>query len=193
MLNPLSSGSKKRLRIGLDIDDVIADFWQIALPTFNKKFGVNARKEDFSKFDAMKWVYKISYAEFVATIISDQIFEQMIPYDGVPEVVQGYREAGAEIILVTSRGFHPHAYQLTKDFLDRHDVPFDKLHIKREGHTKDQYLDGQVDIFVDDLPENLIHIERSGKARRLAMIHQPWNTGDDQFPRFDHLGTVDIV
>lgn len=192
MVAPLKTNGDRRVRIGLDIDDVIADFWEAGIPIFNKKYGVDAKKEDFDQFDAMSRVYNITYQDFLDTIINENMFERMKPYSGVPEVVQGYREAGAEVIMVTSRGFHPNAFDLTKEFLDRHEIPFDQLHIKASGRTKDEYIDGAIDIFVDDLPDNLIDIKLSGKARRLAMIHQPWNTGVDDFPRFDHLGHVEI-
>lgn len=82
-------------RIGLDIDDVLTDFWGSAVPIFNKKYGILAKKSDFKTYTTVLDIYSISIAEFEKTIIDEGIFEIMKPYDEVPYIVQSFKELGS--------------------------------------------------------------------------------------------------
>jgi len=171
-------------RIGLDADDVLFDFWGTAIPVFNRKFGMNVSKDAFHKFDSVCPVFDITPQEFLQIIIDEGVLERMEPYPGVPEFVQRLKNDGHHVSIVTSRAYHPGAHRVTTESLDRCGIPFNQLHIKENGKTKSDYLDRPVDIFVDDLPDNLVDIKSSGKARRLALITQPWNTKVDDFERY---------
>lgn len=183
----------KVFRVGLDIDDVITDFWTTASPIFNRKYGGSASKADFITYDAMNSIYDISYEEFKRTIIEECIFEQMQPYPGVCETIEKFKSDGAIIDLITSRGFHPNARALTLDYLNRHNVIFDELYIKEEGKKKSDYITDQLDLYVDDLPANLHDIKGSLKAKNLALIHQPWNVTETGFDRYNHLKEVYVA
>lgn len=177
-------------KIGLDVDDVICDFWGTATDIFNHKYKVNALKSDFTTYSSVLDVYSITYPEFVKTIVDEGIFEQMKPYKGIPEVVQRLKDSGSDITLITSRGFHPNSLEVTRAFFKLWNIPYDSLYIKHPGKTKADYIDGSLDLFVDDLPSNLIDLKASGKVANLALISQPWNATEKRFERHSHLKDV---
>ena len=173
--------------LGFDIDDVISDFWQAAIPIFNKKYGVCAIKSDFVKFESMNTIYEINDYEFHETIIDSGVLEIMKPYPGVPEIMQKIAEQGHAITLITSRGYHPNAKALTLDFLKSNNIPFNSLYIKEDGKTKADYISHEIDYFVDDLPKNLHDVKNSGKSKKLGLIDQPWNKDELGFKRYKSL------
>lgn len=173
--------------LGFDIDDVIADFWDAAIPVFNKKYNVEAKKSDFVTFESMNHIYGIEYPDFYKTIIDEGIFEQMRAYQGVPSVLQRIHEKGHKIVLITSRGFHPLARPLTEEFLNREDIPYHELHIKESGKKKSDYITDEMLCFADDLPLNLDDMRASEKVKKLALISQPWNMGNKDYVRYHGL------
>lgn len=177
----------KPLILGFDIDDVLSDFWSTATPIFNRKYGIEASKNDFVTFQSMNHIYGIEYPEFFKTVVDEGVFETMKPYKGVPKVMQALHSQGHRLILVTSRSFHPHAKPMTEDFLRRNDIPYHELHIKADGKTKAEYLPHGTHSFIDDLPDNLYHIGESGKVDNLALVTQPWNKSNSDFDRYHGL------
>lgn len=173
--------------LGFDIDDVIADFWDIGIQIFNRKYGASASKADFVTFEAMNEIYNIDYPEFYKTIIEEGLLEQMKPYSNVPEIMQDIYSRGHEIVLITSRSFHPDSYNVTKAFLDRNEIPFHKLHIKENGKSKADYIEKGMYSFVDDLPANLHDVKASNKVKNLVLIDQPWNRDNNDFVRYSAL------
>lgn len=173
--------------LGFDIDDVIGDFWSTAIPIFNNKYGIETTKDEFTTFSSMNDIYGIEYPDFFRTVIEEGVLEAMKPYKGVPEVMNALKNQGHQLILVTSRNYHPNAEGVTRNFLRHYDVPYHKLYIKEDGKTKADYLPREVHSFVDDLPENLTQIAKSGKVRNLALITQPWNQSNKEFDRFSAL------
>lgn len=176
--------------LGFDIDDVIADFWDVGIKIFNRKYGVNATKDQFVTFTSMNDIYNIDYPEFYETIVGEGLLEQMEPYSNVPEIMQDIYNQGHEIVLITSRSFHPDSYNVTKAFLDRNDIPFHKLFIKESGKSKADYIEKGMYSFVDDLPANLHDVKASNKVRNLILMDQPWNRDTKDFARctaLDHF------
>lgn len=176
--------------VGFDVDDVIGDFWDTAIPAFNKKYRRNASRQDFVTFTSVLSIYDITLLEFERTVVEEGILEMIEPYPGTPEVVQKFKSAGSNITFITSRGFHPDAYNVTANFFRHWDIPFDHLYIKEQGKTKADYLKCRLDLFVDDLPKNLVDLRESGKVNNLALIHQLWNREEKGFSRYRHLREV---
>lgn len=173
--------------LGFDVDDVVADFWSVATPIFNRKYGVESKKEDHISFSSLEDIYGINYSEFFRTVLEEGVLEQMIPYQGVPEIMRNISEAGHSIVLVTSRSYHPDALEVTSTFFKKNDIPYNELYIKEDGKNKSDYLPHGTHFFLDDLPSNLNEIEASGKVQNLGLISQPWNKSERSFDRYRNL------
>lgn len=177
-------------RVGFDYDDVLVDFWQTALPILNEYFGTRVTRDMLNDYAKAPQFFGVDFLEFTRAISKLRVLEQLQPIPGAAEAVQAFRDAGYEITVITSRGWHPKGYIMTRHHMEEHRIAYDSLQIKCGGLTKADYIEGQLDLYVDDLPQNLSDVLAAGKARNLALINQGWNAGDTSFGRFAHVSDV---
>lgn len=177
-------------RVGFDYDDVLVDFWQTALSILNEYFGTRVTRDMLNDYAKAPQIFGVDFLEFTNAISRTRILEQLQPIPRAVETVQAFREAGCEIAVITSRGWHPEGYVMTRNHMEEHRIAYDSLQIKCDGLTKADYIEGQLDLYVDDLPKNLSDVQAAGKARNLALIDQNWNSDDTSFGRFAHISDV---
>lgn len=179
----------------IDIDDVLGSLSAVLNPALNQAFNRNIPVESWLSF-CMFPLYDITIEQFFDVIINQNLLNKMLPYPDTRRALQRLRDEGYKVVLITSRGYHPDALELTLAWLKAHDLPFHDLIVKPEGITKAQaakikYPDGFVFI-VDDFDSNLDHMKEDGMARESILIDQPWNRtrADYQFGknRFKSLG-----
>lgn len=179
----------------IDIDDVLGSFSAVLNPALNKTFKRDIPVESWLNFN-MTPLYDINSEQFFDVIISQGLLSQMLPYADTRQALQRLKDAGYAIVLITSRGYHPQALELTKAWLAEHRLPYLDLIIKPEGITKAEasrlaYPKG-FEFMVDDFPANLDHMGQAGMAKHLVLIDQPWNRDRIDYKngnnRFSSLG-----
>lgn len=165
------------LHIVYDIDDVLADFWNTALPIFNYHFNTNLKKEDITSYNSFADDVNITKADFLEFVACQVPLLNLNPTKLI-KVMNDQHKFGHEISIVTSRDYIGGADHLTKTWLERHGANYHNLFISGE-RKKSSFFDSEsVDIVYDDHHHNLDDYLDSGVMTSkgvCVIINQPWN------------------
>jgi hypothetical protein len=164
--------AQQKLTIGIDIDDVLADFHQVMWALAEKHVPID--EED-------KKQYVIQDTKHGSLDLRDKIMEEMyqkrlianmpeIP--GAVEEVNKWHDAGHKIVLITARskGWEDQ----TKEWLDKVGLKYDKLIITNHQDKAKFAEDEGVNIFIDDSVNFLENM--ADKGIKVYVFDQPWNT-----------------
>lgn len=133
--------TKKELRIGLDIDDVIADFCT--------HFFQYLDFED--KSPATEWEDP-RIIRYYKEVLHDNLFWKTMPKLTKPENINF-----KPVMYVTARGSHTK----TDEWLKRHNYHEAPVYYT-DGGSKVDILKGNVDIFIDDSYKNYLELNKNG-------------------------------
>lgn len=164
---------KKNLKIGIDIDDTIAEVWRKEiLENYNKKYKKNITLNDIKShnFNGDENLKKEFFDFHYKNITKHKLFPK------AKEIILKLLERGDEIFFITSR---PNLDE--KDTRIWFDLNFGDI-FKDNIHFTFQYNDPcksipvktlGIDILIDDAPH---HIENVSKEKKLVLMYnQPWN------------------
>lgn len=173
------------LRLGIDLDGVVADFNHGWTTLYNRDFpgelGRDLRAEDVVEWDApVELSHFRSMNEFWkwAETCSDgrSLFHGLDPYDGALEALRDLRAAGHHVVILTTK---PHfSIHDTYDWLARHRIPSTEIHILDDKTLVD------CDIYLDDADHNLEALTASHPTAEVCRYVRPWNRPID--------GAVDV-
>jgi uncharacterized HAD superfamily protein len=163
---------------GIDIDDVLAKFAPKMHACLNSRYpGI----KPVSEWDTFFWseINGIPYDSFIQHIIEDDLLTTCEAIPSAVRAMNTIRDSGHQIVLITSRGYHPRAYELTHAWLTRNNIPFDDLVIVPAKHTKAQATIGKYPkgfmYMIDDNADNLDDMKEAGLVTNTILIDQPWN------------------
>ncbi len=163
-----------RKNIVLDLDDSMADFCNHIMEVLNKHHGTNHKKDD--KHDYSFSMYGYDDKEFVQAMIDHEIIENIKPYFGVKETLDHVCKTH-DIHIVTARSWHPDGYNVTKDWFNAHNLPYDSIRLVYPGSSKiDAISDlSHVDLAVDDRDTHCNEFYDCDIVKKVLMVNQPWN------------------
>ncbi|KQN62806.1 5' nucleotidase, NT5C type [Pseudomonas sp. Leaf58] len=168
----------------IDVDDVLGNLSEVMNPVLNRRFNKQIPVAAWSTFN-ISGLYGITVEQFLEVIIEEKLLEQMQPYPGVKEALRRIKTSGRDVVLVTSRGYHPVGQKLTETWLNQHDLYSDGLIIVPEGLSKAQAVVGRYpkgfEIMVDDYPPNLDKMKAAGLVDEVYLIDKPWNQDRPEF------------
>jgi len=153
------------MKIGLDIDNVLANTFSELADYFNRYMG---REHTPPEVVEVMRRDKLKMLGYWFVTWRDQLLTKLTPLDGAQATVRTWHSRH-EIVLVTSRlsVFN----RQTRSWLAKHDIPFHQLHHAREFHKYKKAVG--CDIFVED---NLEECEvLAGHCPQVFLIDQPWN------------------
>jgi len=154
------------MRIGIDLDDVAADFRY----GFRKAYFLS-----FGKFvdtpidwDLRKITHFTTHKALWDWIEKDhpRFFHDLFPVFGAVNALNELKQAGHNLIFITDKPVW--AEDAPKYWLEKWDIPYDEIHI-----TKDKAA-VPCDVYFDDGPHNLLSFTTCTMAKVVRMI-QPWN------------------
>lgn len=144
------------MRIGLDIDDTIADTYEIIFVyaleyTLNKlqrevKLNFNnVRHHDYTNY-MFGWTQKES--DDFWDIYFDDIVRNVKPFTLASEVLRQLKDDGHEIIFITAR-YGENAQKFTEEWLEKNNFVYDKVlvDVKEKGKVAQEE---NIDVFMDD-------------------------------------------
>ncbi len=153
------------MKIGLDIDSVIANTFQELADYFNRYMGREHTPPEVVEVMRRDKLKMLGY--WFATW-RHQLLTGLTPLPGARETVRRWH-ASHEIVLITSR--LPVFNRQTRAWLAKHGFPFHELHHAREFHKYKKAAGCAV--FVED---NLEECEvLAGHCPRVFLLDQPWN------------------
>lgn len=156
------------MRIAIDVDSTLHDYWPLLRAAAVRRYGV-----DLPYAEQRTWEVPQLTPEQLTTVIADTHAERAIldavPYPGAVEAVRGWHEAGHWIHVTTHRD--PRTHDATARWLRERGFVYDDLHCSSDKIVRCVELG--IDLLVDDSPVNLARAARRGIAG--ATVRHPWN------------------
>lgn len=172
----------KALRIGVDIDDVLVD-WYGTAHSLSVAAGITNGKtpSSWAPFEEYGCTADEWYDVLSAATLDGTLYGQP-PYEGAWWALKNLEDAGHSIHIVTARGFLAHGEvirQQTIDWLDFYDIPHDSLTFSKRKSIV------QCDVFVDDSEKNCLELLNHGV--NTYMMNQPHNAHVEWAQRVNHI------
>lgn len=162
------------MKIGIDIDNTLTEV-QNELNTAAYNYAKKLRKNINESEDLLEDInnngnfykekFKFSYDElkYFLKNIQEEIINKATPRKNVVKCIDKLREQGNEIYIITARDseFHDDPYKLSKEWLEKNNINYDKLIVnarKKAPICKKE----NIDIFIDDQLNNCIEISKIG-------------------------------
>jgi len=170
--------------IGIDIDDVLADFMNSMIKYHNNKYNTGYSREDFKSYnlwetlggneeDAVKKIYDFYHTSH---------FDNIPPTEGSQEAVDKLSKDNT-LRVITSRPYDIHDQTLS--WLDRYFLgKFEEAHFTNEWaggigkptRKKDVCKEHNVDILVED---SLAYAKECASDKtRVYLMNKPWNQSE---------------
>lgn len=158
-----------RLRIGVDLDGVLAEPMTVWCDLYSKRHGEFLSLKDIRAWEVWK-VVKISRDEFFRTLDDAWLEWERIPAteEGVGQQVALLRELGT-VDVVTGRSLR--TVGPAKEWLKTHSIQYDRF-VRTESTLAKIQLD--YDVFVDDSPR-LMELIASRSMALGVLYTRPWN------------------
>jgi len=165
-----------KLRIAVDMDDVVCDFTSRYLASMEIEFGVTILKSDITTWDnnpmkVFPWKDYGFKSWWGWLEKRDWIWGLADAVPGALAGLQALRHDGHYVEIVTSKPEWAEA-QVWK-WMGRWRPPVDAVIITDLESPK--YLVSDADVLVDDKPDNVLGWAKSGKDRLAILFDQPWN------------------
>jgi hypothetical protein len=156
------------MRIAIDIDSTLHNFWDILSEVSLRRFGIELPYEE-----QVTWGITRLRPEQVAICIEECHSDERIlagaPYPGAVEAVRRWHGAGHFVHVTSHRA--PDRLDATARWLRRIGLPLDDLYCSYDKVPRCAELD--IDLLIDDGPLNLAGAIERGIA--VATIRHPWN------------------
>jgi len=161
------------LKIGLDIDGVVANSFPVFREELNRHYGKNIEKID--QYDMTK-VYDVAWDELHNFFDQhmEYLFLKAEPMEGAVQTIGSWLDAGHEIVFITARKCGAEE-TVTLKWLDNHRLPRD--HVIFVGSTSKTFAvrEFELDIFVEDFMGNALEIAAMGVP--VLLLDAPYNVG----------------
>lgn len=181
------------MTIILDLDDVLANLRESLYQVMHRVTRIDKHWRDWTHYD-LREHYQVDNAFLDDVLMRERALESCQPEPGAAAMTQALAELGCELVIITARGWHPQAHELTQDWLKQHGMRHDHLHVTQLGGNKLDVLTAtttpadSILLAVDDHPNNLQRYRQAGIPT--LMPSMPWNAQYHDAPRIHDLQAV---
>jgi uncharacterized HAD superfamily protein len=169
------------MKIGIDLDDVLADSLPHYLQAFSRRFGLTIGLADaaWQISDRFPQIPRQEAHEFFTELIEAGFFSSRPLLPGAREAVERLAEDGHRLFIITGRA--PRDEAITRSWLTRVRLlpRFDAvIHRAREPvgrHKSGTASELQLDLFIED--ELAVATDVAKTAIQVLLYDHPWNQG----------------
>lgn len=161
-------------KIGLDLDGVIAATAQEFLRLLEEIHGRHVPFEAIRGYRLEDWT-GLSTDQVNHIFRSTPIFERTAPVPGAAEGVRALRAAGWEVHIVTYRAWKAALHDVTRDWLARHDIPYDAIELTRTADKSIYARAHGLSAFVEDNWHSVAAL--AATCDRVLLVDCPYNQG----------------
>jgi uncharacterized HAD superfamily protein len=171
------------MRLGFDVDGIVADMYQLMVDTVNEKYGLSLSIDDMTEeaIEKNKFVDdKIFNKEIIDTMFNEVIRDEKAitkikPYDDSINFLKILKKQGHKLYFITAR--YVRQRDVTFDWFMTHDIPFDGLYVIGSAEKGIFGKDLHLDFFIDDYLHNLDSMYKFKKfwSHGIAIFDRPWN------------------
>lgn len=149
------------MRIGIDIDDTITNSWEYLIPIYRKIFNIEIDEKSLPYYDTVR--DKMSLEEFLEIGKQNENVMKEVPIKAdASEFLNKLKEEGHTIIFITARGkSYEDPYKTTKEYLDKHNIPYDKIIVDTWDKAK-ACQEEKIDLFIDDAKKHCKEVSNLG-------------------------------
>lgn len=172
---------RMNLRLGIDMDGVIANFNAGWMHHYNAQHGTDLHAGLVERWDVLPTLTGFPDMDAFwdwARDLGDgkSVFRHLDPFPGAVEALHGLDAAGHDIVIVTAKP--DWSVPDTLSWLGDHRIPVREVHIQFEKWRVD------ADVYLDDAPHVLEDLVRHRPDRHVLRFVRPWNHPVD--------GTIDV-
>jgi len=159
----------KKLKLAVDIDDVVAEFVPYFIERFNAKMRTNYNINDIKSYDLGYWI-NVPQEEIFKMTQQMQVnreYEKLKPVEGVLEHLAKLNSDGHTIDFITART----NATSTLRWLKEHQIGFNELFMGADKITLLKIL--RPDVYIEDNSQYLL--KQTGAGLKIV-YSKPWNT-----------------
>lgn len=162
------------MKIGIDIDNTLTKVQEKlnkAAFDYANSLGKNIKDCNISMKDInndgdtyrKKFKFNNEELKYFLKEIQENITNNASPRENAKEVIDKLKNDGHQIYIITARDseFHDDPYMYSKNWLDKNKIYYDKL-IVNARNKKDVCKKVEIDLFIDDQPNNCLQILNAG-------------------------------
>ena len=169
------------MKIGIDIDDVLADSLPYYTRAFNQRFGLQIDLADaaWRIFDRFPWIPRQEAHDFFSELIEAGFFSSRPLLPGAKEAVESLAEDGHRLFIITGRS--PADEPITRSWLthvgllSRFEAVMHKAREPVDRHKSGAASELQLDVFIED--ELAVATAVAEAAIPVLLFDRPWNQG----------------
>ena len=169
------------MRIGIDIDDTITNSMETILPSICEYYNLDYEKEIKQKHSYHYYHTLDNFSDY-AKKHYDNLLCNVPLKDDANYYINKLKSMGNEIIFITARsewGFK-NPYKLSKEYLDRHNIKYDKLIIGAKDKATICKQE-KIDVFIDDDIVNCSKVEKENI--KVLLFDNYYNIDEEKFDR----------
>ena len=159
------------MRLGIDLDGVVANFTKGWMTFYNRDFGADLEVEDSRAWnDLVELTHFNNIGEFwdwASDVDGHSVFWHLETFPGSVEALHELSQDGHEIVIITTKPRF--AIEDTHSWLESNDIPRDEVHILGKKWTID------CEIYLDDGPYVLPGLLKHRPDRTVCRYIRPWN------------------
>ncbi len=188
------------MKIGIDIDDVIADFVPTLARFHNETFGGNLSKNDFTSYDFWK-VWGGSKEEAVRKV--DMFFEDQSHCNKILPVIKSVtslnklKEGGVELFAITGR--RDNMIEQTKEWIEKHfpglflDIYFTNSYSLNGKSEKKSKICKELGITVMVEDHTKHAVDCAENAIQVLLFDCPWNKHSNVLKNIRRVSSWDEI
>lgn len=164
----------------LDLDDCLADFREPMCTLLRNITRKDIHWHSWDTYNVGESFYGITGEEFCDSIIEHNILENLKPHSETKSILLELKKRNYNLIIISARGFHPFAYDITRKWFVNNDLLYDEIIITEHGKSKADYIkDRKISLAIDDNIMNCESFIDSGKCDHVLLYDMPWNKNSE--------------
>lgn len=170
--------TKKKLRVGLDLDDVVVEFINELVVFTNAIKRTDYSIDDITSYDCNALFDSPEEKDEIIGMFYNSYMFKNLPFTNGFDRVYKRLSSKHHIYFITAR--YGDAIPITRQFFKEQELPVDKLFFSKNKGFEAKRLG--LDLFVDDALHNLEHIAVNSSTKPVV-FNRPWNQDNDTFHR----------
>ena len=175
--------------IGIDMDDTICSTNELIIEVADKYDkevlgGTGIKDINAYEFTEMMGWEKDMKGKFFADRL-EYIMDNAPIKEGAREVINRLHDNGWKVLIISFRKdkYLSNPFKLTKDWLDRNDIHYDKIFVNT-GTKTDECIENNVTLFVDDKESHCEDVSSAGID--VLLFTNAYNHDEKRFKRVDN-------